>query len=257
MVCPDQLGGVSARLHTSDLFGIPVCAGSPDEILAEVWERLKAGQVTHIVTLNPEIVMQAEADPGCAELIRGADIIVADGQGIAWAARRFGLRNVNRYPGIDLVHDLMGLMAKAGRRVFLLGSEPGVAEEAARILRQEMPGLVVSGTADGYFELEDSDAVIDGIKNAEPDLLLVGMGFPRQDRFIAMNRERLNIPVMVGVGGALDVFAGKVRRAPVWLRRCGLEWFYRAIGDTKRLRRMMVLPRFIGMTVRRSFRRGE
>ncbi len=244
-----------ARIEVSDVLGYPVCVGEPEEVLDLLWQRLTAGRQTHVVTLNAEMILAAERAAEAEEALGSADIYVSDGVGLTWAARMMRQDSIHRYPGIDLVYDLMSKLAQSEGNVYLLGAEPGVAEEAGRRLCDDLPGLRVVGTRDGYFDETSEEQVVSNIMAAKPDLLLVGMGFPKQERFIAAHRAELHTPVMVGVGGALEVFAGRRSRAPRWMRGTGLEWAWRSMQDLSRLKRLGLLPRFIFLVLRQARRR--
>jgi N-acetylglucosaminyldiphosphoundecaprenol N-acetyl-beta-D-mannosaminyltransferase len=214
-------------------------AGAVDAI-----ERLvdQAGPTRLVATVNPEFVMRARADQRFGEVLEGAALCVADGIGVVWAMRRQGCPQYERVSGSDLVPRLAAACARRGWRPFLLGSRPGVAAEAARRLQADNPGLVVAGTHAGSPRPEDDEETLCRIAAASPDLLLVAYGAPHQELWIARNRHRLGVPVAMGVGGTLDFLAGRVRRAPAWMRRAHLEWLWRLLLQPARARRMAVLP---------------
>jgi N-acetylglucosaminyldiphosphoundecaprenol N-acetyl-beta-D-mannosaminyltransferase len=214
-------------------------AGAVDAI-----ERLvdEAGPTRLVATVNPEFVMRARADQRFGEVLESAALCVADGIGVVWAMRRQGCPQYERVSGSDLVPRLAAACARRGWRPFLLGSRPGVAAEAARRLEADNPGLVVAGTHAGSPLQEDDEATLCRIAAASPDLLLVAYGAPHQELWIARNRHRLGVPVAMGVGGTFDFLAGRVRRAPAWMRRAHLEWLWRLLLQPARARRMAVLP---------------
>jgi N-acetylglucosaminyldiphosphoundecaprenol N-acetyl-beta-D-mannosaminyltransferase len=240
----------------AELLGFRLLAGKRQSVLDYLWERCQSGLPTHVLTLNPEMVMLAQSTPEVGALLQRADAAVVDGVGLEWAAKVLHRRGVLRYPGIDLVNDLAGRTAAAGGAVYLLGSAPGVAAEAGRRLVKQWPGLRVTGARDGYFQAGDETEIVKEIGLSNSTLLLVGMGCPRQEAFIAAHRAALNTPLMVGVGGALDVFSGRKQRAPRWAKRAGLEWAYRTFQDLSRLKRIGVLPRFVLHVLAQAWR-GE
>ena len=146
----------------------------------------------------------------------------------------------------------MTQMGREGKRVFLLGAKPGVADAAGEKLRERFPGLVIAGTNDGYFQ--DDDPVVEKINAVQPDLLLVCLGAPKQELWMQRNAPRLRVGLMAGLGGSLDVFAGNVKRAPKFFQKLGLEWFYRLIKEPKRIGRMMKLPKFLLAAIGRKLR---
>lgn len=206
----------------------------------------------YIVTPNPEIVMQARVNTALASAIDEACLVIADGVGIIYGAKILGKPLKERIPGIDFTSELFECMAKEGKSVFLFGAKPGIAEKAADNIRAKYPGIVICGTNDGYFK--DDEAIINKINDAKPDLLMVCLGFPKQELWMQSRAQMLDVGVMIGAGGSLDVFSGTVERAPLGWRRLGLEWLHRLIKDPKRIKRMMILPKFLFAVIFRRFR---
>jgi len=216
---------------------------------------IKSGGKAYIVTPNPEIVWICRRNSDLRSAIDGAGLVLADGIGIILGARILGTpMQCGRVAGVDFVTALFQKMAESGRRVFLFGSKPGVADEAGKRLAGEYPGLVISGTADGYFT--DDAPIIEKINSANPDLLLVCLGAPKQELWMAENAGKLDVPLCAGLGGALDVFSGNAKRAPALFQKLGLEWLYRLIRDPRRLKRMMKLPLFVFAVIAARLRRG-
>lgn len=199
----------------------------------------------HVVTLNPEIAMAGRSDARLARVLAAAELVVPDGVGIVWAARWLGQPLPERVPGVDLVERLAARAAARGDRVFLLGARPGVAEAAGQRLARRYPGLTIAGTHSGSPDPRDDDETLRRIHETRPDVLLVAYGAPAQERWIARLRTQVGVPVAIGVGGALDMLAGRVPRAPWWMRRLGLEWLFRLLREPWRTRRMLALPRFV------------
>jgi N-acetylglucosaminyldiphosphoundecaprenol N-acetyl-beta-D-mannosaminyltransferase len=198
-----------------------------------------------IVTANVELVMRARHAPDLQEILRRAALVVADGVGVVWGARRLGRSLPGRVAGIDLAGRLCGVAAQRGWRVCLIGGAPGVAAEAAANLRRWYPGIHMVAALHGYFGPEEETAVTTAIREAAPTLLLVGLGSPRQERWLDRHLAALAVPLGIGVGGVLDVWAGRVRRAPRVMQNLGLEWCYRLIRQPSRARRQLAIPQFI------------
>ena len=196
-----------------------------------------------VVTPNAEIVQQARSDPEFAALIAQADLVLPDGVGVVYASRILGRPLKGRVPGVDFAGALMDRMAKLNKRLFLLGAKPGVAEEAARRLAAQHPGLTVCGVHDGYFR-EDAP-VVQAIREAGADVVFVCLGAPKQEKWAAAHGADTGARLFVGLGGSLDVFAGQVDRAPESWQRLGLEWLYRAIRQPSRFKRIAKLPGFL------------
>jgi N-acetylglucosaminyldiphosphoundecaprenol N-acetyl-beta-D-mannosaminyltransferase len=198
-----------------------------------------------LVTLNPEIVVRAEADPELKAALHRAELTVADGVGITWAARRAGTPLPERVPGVEL---MTRILEKGGPqlRVYFLGAKPGVAQRAAETACERY-GTVVAGTQHGYFKRPDEVAGMVGtISTSGADILLAGLG-EGQELFLHRHRAALKVPLLMGVGGALDVLSGEVRRTPAWTRHMGLEWAYRVGFDRQRWHRAPRLVRFVKM----------
>ncbi|MBQ8002357.1 MAG: WecB/TagA/CpsF family glycosyltransferase [Clostridia bacterium] len=195
-----------------------------------------------IYTPNSEIILYASKNEEFMEKLNSADLMIPDGIGVVYGAKILRNKLPERVAGFDLLKELLPVMASTGYSVYLLGAKPGVAETAAENLKRDYPGLVVAGTHDGYFT--DDGEVIEDINAAKPDLLLVCLGFPKQENWIYDNREKLDVKAMIGAGGCLDVFAGNVERAPEFYCKHGLEWFYRLKKEPWRFMRMTALPVF-------------
>ena len=224
-----------------------------DEAVSEALRLIRERRSAYVVTPNPEIVMICRENPEAMEAVQQANLVLPDGIGVVYGAKILGTPLKGKLPGIDFVTALMAELAKTGGRVFLLGSKPGVAELAAENLVSRFPGLQVCGTMDGYFK--DDAPVIEAVNAAAPDLLFVCLGAPKQELWMRRNAPKLNVGLMAGLGGSLDVFAGTVKRAPVIFQKLGLEWFYRLLKEPKRIGRMMNLPKFLFATIRERFRK--
>ena len=197
-----------------------------------------------VCTVNPEFIMTARRHAAFAQALAAADLCTPDGVGVLWAARLVGVSLAERVTGSDGIHRLCERAAAQGWRVFFLGAAPGVAERAAAELTRLYPGLHVAGTYGGSPAESDWPQIRQRLTAAPADLLFVAYGHPRQDIWIHQHREELPIAVALGVGGAFDFVAGITPRAPLWLRRLGLEWLYRLARQPWRWRRMAALPLF-------------
>ncbi len=194
-------------------------------------------------TPNPEIVQMAAKDPEYAKILAGADLVLPDGIGVVYASRILGRPLKGRAPGIEFAGALMERMARTDKRLYLLGSRPGVAERAAEELQKRYPGLAVCGTHDGYFD--EDGPVAEDIRRSGADAVFVCLGAPKQEKWIAKNGAATGARLLAGLGGSLDVFAGEVKRAPEGFQKLGLEWFYRLLKQPSRIGRMIKLPLFL------------
>ena len=237
-----------------NVLGVNFDSVSMDEALSAALEAMEGGAGhEYIVTPNPEMVIAAVNDRTFADILNGAFLTLPDGIGIVRGAKLLRRPVAERIPGIDFISALLERMD--GKRLFLLGSKPGIGERAARNIEKKYPGVVIAGVNDGYFT--DDEGLIDRINSAAPDLLLVCLGSPKQEKWMARNALRLNVKLMAGCGGTLDVYAGAVKRAPRLWRRLGLEWLYRLITQPRRIGRMMKLPKFMVMCVAERLRDGK
>jgi len=231
---------------------VPVDRITMDEVLARIGEFVASRTPHLIVTSDSLAILRARRDREYHDLVHGADLVLADGAGVVLVARMTGQALTERVTGVDLTEALCRRAAEVGWRVFLLGSAPGVADEAARRLHERYPRLVIAGTHHGYFPPTDDATVAAAVRAARPEVLFVGMGSPRQEKWIRRHQDAIGVPVAMGVGGTLDVLAGRVKRAPAWMQRLGLEWFYRTVQEPTRLRRVVVLPWFLLLGVREA-----
>ena len=197
----------------------------------------------YVVTPNPEIVNLARADESYRTLLNGAGLVLPDGIGVIHAARLLGRPLKERVPGIDFAAGLLDRLAKNGGRLFLLGAKPGVAEQAAENLKAAYPSLAVCGVNDGYFQ--DAAPVVEKIRAARADVVFVCLGAPKQERWMSRYGPETGAHLMAGLGGAMDVFAGNVRRAPALWQKLGMEWAYRLVRQPSRIGRMAKLPLFL------------
>lgn len=238
------------------VLGTGVDPVSMAQALARAEALIGRGQPSMVVTINPELVMHAQRDTALARALDRADLVVPDGIGIVWAARILGHPVPERVPGVELTEGLIQRAAARGYRVYFLGAAPGVAEEAARRLTARYPGLAVAGTHHGYFKPEEEAAVVAAVRRVRPHILLVALGAPRQELWIARHLHQCQAALALGVGGSLDVFAGRVQRAPRWVQAVGLEWLYRLVRQPARAGRMLALPRFAARVLLDAARRN-
>ena len=190
------------------------------------------------------MLLAAQEDHELHRILEEAALVVPESSGILWASRVLGEPLREFSPGIDLMLAICRMAKEKGHPAFFLGSSPGVADAAARSLQGEFPGLKISGTHHGYFKTDEEPAVLELVRRAKPDLLFVGMGMPAQEKWIAKHLESLEVPVVMGVGGSFDVLSGRLRRAPRFMRRAGIEWLYRLTQEPWRWRRIAQLPVF-------------
>ncbi|HJA37124.1 MAG TPA: WecB/TagA/CpsF family glycosyltransferase [Firmicutes bacterium] len=219
-----------------------------DEAVAQAVENLQSKRRCMVVTPNAEIAQSCVTDDRLREIVRKAGLVLPDGIGVIYASRILKKPLKQRVPGVEFGENLVSALRDTGKTIFFLGGKPGVAEEAAHRLQVKYPGLKVAGTKDGYFQREEE--AVEAVQQAKPDVLFVCLGSPKQEYFMADHFDQLGATLMVGLGGSLDVYAGKVERAPALFRKLGLEWFYRLLRQPSRLGRMMKLPQYLWQSIR-------
>jgi N-acetylglucosaminyldiphosphoundecaprenol N-acetyl-beta-D-mannosaminyltransferase len=231
-----------------------------EEAISRIDDLISRGHPALVVTPNVDHLLRLQEDRQYAELIGRADLVLADGQPIIWASRLLRRPLKERVAGSDLFPRLCGHAARKGYRVFFLGGDPGAAEEARRILEQQHPGLQVVGTHCPPYGFETSPTLdreaVDAVRSAKPDILFVGLGSPKQEKWIAAHIHECQATVSIGVGVSFSFVAGQVKRAPVWMQRVGLEWLHRCYSEPARLWKRYLLrgPAFLPLVVREFWR---
>lgn len=242
---PDETLPASATV-----LGLPIHL-MPD-YLAWLMQQLQHQQGVHVVTLNAEMAMQAEANPDLAAVIHRAELVIPDGAGVVFYLALRGQR-VDRCPGIELAAALLtqsvaptptAAQPTQPYSIFFYGGALGVCEAAAQAWQARVPGIAIVGTQNGYLSPDAQPQFQQTLKTLQPNIILVGLGVPRQEFWIAENRHLCPNAVWIGVGGSFDIWAGTKTRAPAWLRDNHLEWVYRLYQEPWRWRRMLALPHF-------------
>lgn len=232
------------NLKKTFVLGIKVHDLTKSEVVERINELARDKSKSNmIVTLGTEMIMAAKNDSSLKELINGAELVCADGIGVVWASGLRGEKIRERAAGIEVLEETVKSSVSSGRKIFFLGASPGIAEKAAERLRLKYPGCNICGTYHGYFK--DDSEPFEHIRKASPDILFIALGFPKQEKWYLKYGSELGVPVGVGVGGSFDVLSGKLDRAPEWMRKMGLEWFYRLLREPSRWKRMLSLPLFV------------
>ena len=226
-----------------DVLGVGFDNITMDQAVAEGIRLINTPGAHYVVTPNPEIVEICRENQEVRDVVNGADLVLADGIGVIYGAKMLGTPLKQRMPGIDFAQALMAAMARDGKKLFLLGAKPGYADEAAHRLGMRYPGLDIVGTHDGYFK--EDGPVVEAIRDSGADVVFVCLGAPKQELWMAKNKEATGAHLRVGLGGCLGGVSGNVQRAPGVYQKLGLEWFHRLVKDPKRIGRMMKLPLFL------------
>jgi N-acetylglucosaminyldiphosphoundecaprenol N-acetyl-beta-D-mannosaminyltransferase len=267
------------RPETVEILGVRFDNMRRREAAARIAKLAGGSGKHHVVKPYSEFMTRAANDDNVRRMLNAADLCLPDGVGIQWAAHYLSLRGGSaratlqlapsllsmlfrpsalRWPirepmaGVDLTWEMLKELDRAGASVFLLGGTEEEVDAARKAIEERLPSLEIAGYRDGHFAVAGraNDSVVEQVNSASPDALLVAMGFPRQERWIADNLDRLNVRVAVAEGGSFSFIGGTVSRAPVWMRRSGLEWLYRLGRQPSRLKRQLALPRFVWLVYR-------
>ena len=236
----------------TDVLGVLYDNVTMQEALERGRALLEADAPAYCVTPNAEMAYEALHDEAFRAVLNGAALVLPDGAGVVLGAKILKTPLKQKVAGIEFAQNLLPILEETGKRLFLLGSKPGVAELAAEKMLQKHPKLCVCGTMDGYFK-DDGEAVA-RINEARADVVFVGLGAPKQEYFMQKHAPELNVHLMIGLGGTLDGIAGTVKRAPRWMIRLQLEWLYRLIKQPSRLGRMMRLPKFVFAAIKKRMK---
>jgi N-acetylglucosaminyldiphosphoundecaprenol N-acetyl-beta-D-mannosaminyltransferase len=243
-----------ARSRRVSLFGVEVDALTFDETVDRVFELADAAGPCQHVVLNAAKIVQMSKDDRLRDIVLHCALVNADGQSVVWASWILGRPLPERVAGIDLFCAIVERSARTGHRLFFLGATDEVLAKMNERLRNRYPGLVVAGQHNGYWSHDDE--VIEAVQRARPHFLFLAIPSPRKEYWLSQNLERLGVPFVMGVGGTFDVVAGKVRRAPRWMQRVGLEWAYRLMQEPRRMWRRYLRGNsaFLALTAREWWR---
>jgi exopolysaccharide biosynthesis WecB/TagA/CpsF family protein len=224
-----------------EILGVSIANGNMADTVSWLSERIKRRQQALVAFVNPDCLNSAFQQPAYRSVLGRADRVLPDGIGVHLACRMQGIALDSNLNGTDLFPVLCERLARDGHSVFLLGGRPGVAAAAAARVRERFPGLTIAGTHHGYFEAAEADDVVRTVNASGADVLLVGLGAPRQELWLDQHRSALHASVLMGVGGLFDFYSGRIPRAPMWLREIGMEWTWRLLQEPRRMwRRYLV-----------------
>jgi N-acetylglucosaminyldiphosphoundecaprenol N-acetyl-beta-D-mannosaminyltransferase len=218
-----------------EIFGIKIVSLTYRELISHIEEFIQEKNTRRIVLLNPHLFLVAKKFSDYMKYIKYSDLVVADGIGIVLTCLLLSGRIVRKITGTDFMPILAKTGAEKGWRFYFLGAKPGVAEKAAENFKKMFPNFNVVGIQHGYFPIDEEKKVVEKIKKAKPDILIVCLGAYKQEMFIEKYQKEIGVPVAFGNGAAFDFWAGEVKRAPRWMQNIGLEWFWRLIQEPKRL----------------------
>lgn len=234
-----------------NIFNLPIDAFTMEETLDFIDAALNRREKIHHVVVNAAKVVNAQKDEVLRESIINCDVINADGQAVVWASRFLGQPLPERVAGIDLMQELVGLAAIKKYRIFFLGAKEEVVSSVVKKYSDEFGSGIVAGYRNGYFTKEEEKLVAEEIAKTKPHILFVAITSPKKEIFLNTYKDVIKAPFIMGVGGSFDVVSGLVKRAPKWMQRYGLEWFYRVIQEPRRMwkRYLITNTKFIFMLI--------
>lgn len=231
--------------NTVEIVGINIdkvtFEGAEDRLL----EFLQQDELKMVFTPNSELLVDAVKDPSFAEILNSGDLVIPDGIGVVISSRFYGTPLKEKVAGCELMGSLIEIAYTEKKSIYFLGGKEGVAEEASQKLAVKYPGINIVGYHNGYFNVDEEKKIIDDIIDKGPDIIFVALGAPKQEKWIYRNRHKFTAKIAMGVGGSLDIFAGRAKRAPEFYQKTGLEWLYRLGKEPKRFFRILKLPKFI------------
>jgi N-acetylglucosaminyldiphosphoundecaprenol N-acetyl-beta-D-mannosaminyltransferase len=232
------------------ILGIKINQVDFQQTLNIVGRFIKEKSPHQIITLNPEMIMTAQKDLEFKKVLNTSDLNVPDGIGVVWASKILGKPLKERVTGVDLVWALAKLAHENSYSIYFVGAQEGIAQKAASKLKTKYPKMKIAGTESGSpYDIN----LIERVRKAKPDILLVAFGYPKQEKWLKKYKHRLGASVCIGVGGAFDFISGKIKRAPLWVQKIGLEWFYRLLKEPWRIKRQLSLPKFAWLVLRERF----
>lgn len=229
-----------------DVLDISVDIVTQNQALDIIIESINEKTKLHIVTVNAEMIMLSKEDKAFKSILNSAGLVIPDGSGVIWALSRKGIK-IKKLAGIELAESMI---KDIDAKLFFFGGKEEIVKKACEKFQESTCKGKIIGYRNGYFTEKDEDNIINEINTLNPDILLVGLGVPRQEKWIAKNINKLNASVFIGVGGAFDVFSGNIKRAPAFMRSLHLEWLYRLYKEPWRWRRMLALPKFAGEVIK-------
>jgi N-acetylglucosaminyldiphosphoundecaprenol N-acetyl-beta-D-mannosaminyltransferase len=218
-----------------NILGVDVCKMRMDEVLDLCDRHISQKRPLLLGVVNVAKVVNCRHDAELRRSVEEADVVVADGQPLVWLSRLMGDPLPERVAGIDIMLRLLQRGAERGYGVYFLGARDEVVRQVVETVQRQFPGVRIAGYRDGYFRPDEDQAVAQAIRDSGADILFVAMSSPRKENFLRQRRDYMQVPVCHGVGGSFDVVAGTTKRAPAWMQRVGLEWFYRVIQEPRRM----------------------
>lgn len=228
-----------------DIFGLPVSRVTLEELLQMAHECIKSNSRLFLGVVNVAKIVKARSDYQLRQSLVQADLILADGLPIVWLSRMLGDPLPERIAGIDIMYEMLQQANENHYSVYFLGAKREVLQNVIRTVQRDYPGVRIAGYRDGYFDRTQERSVAESIRNSRADILFVAISSPKKENFLREWRNCINVPVCHGVGGSFDVLAGLTKRAPLWMQKYGMEWFYRLVQEPRRMWRRYLITNTI------------
>lgn len=228
-----------------EIVGVNVDNTTLNEASKKLEDFLDGEGLSMVFTPNSEILVDAVKDPYFTQVLNSGNLVIPDGIGVVIASKFYGMPMKERVTGYDLMCKLIAIAHNKDKSIYFIGGKEGVAEEAALNIIQKYKDIKILGWHNGYFDEEEEKTIINNIIELKPDIVFVALGAPKQEKWIYENRHKLPVKIAMGVGGSIDVLANRVKRAPSFYQKAGLEWFYRLMKEPRRFLRVLKLPKFI------------
>ncbi|MCH9021209.1 MAG: WecB/TagA/CpsF family glycosyltransferase [Planctomycetes bacterium] len=245
-----------SNCRTVPILGVEIAAISMDQVLNICEDVIQTHGSLQIGVINVAKIVNCQNDSDLRRSLDEADIILPDGLPIVWLSKWLGTPLHERIPGIDLMVRLLERASRRNCRIYFLGARQEVLEKVIAFVRKEYPGVRIAGYRNGYFNESQEKEIVEKIADSSADILFVGMSSPKKEVFLRKWQHAINVPVQHGVGGSFDVLAGQTKRAPLWMQKCALEWFYRLIQEPRRMwkRYLVTNSKFTVLSLQAYFR---
>lgn len=248
----------SSPLAWADVLGCPITKIQLDDFVALCESFIQSGTPHYVAVVNAAKIVKMRSNQELDLSVRSADLVGADGVPVVWASRLLGDPLPGRVNGTDLMYELLAKSDIQGYRVFFFGATADVLDEVLERAKSSFPGLSVGGYRHGYFSSDDEGEIVAQIRESRSDILFIAFGTPKKEIWVGKYLDAMGVPLVHGVGGSFDVFAGLVPRAPLWMQRAGLEWLFRLVQEPRRMwkRYLVTNSVFLGLLAREVFYRG-
>ena len=245
------------KINTSNMFNIPIVSITMDETTDLIEQSVKSGKELQHVVVNAGKIVAMQDNEELRNSVLDADLINADGQAVVWASKILGQPLPERVAGIDLMLNLIKMAYEKGYKCYFLGAKEEVVQKVVNHFSKKYAKNVVAGYRNGYFEEKDEKQIAEDIRKSGAQLLFVAITSPKKEIFVNKYKSIMKVPFVMGVGGSFDVVAGITKRAPLWMQRLGLEWFYRFLQEPGRMwkRYLVGNSKFIGLVLKEKFKR--